>query len=67
MQEVIVRNLIELWLLFFFGLCFLAVRIWVRTKMVAMKGYDLDDWIVIVVLVSSLESVFFFSWFQGHD
>lgn len=55
MQEPIVRNLIELWLLFFFGLCFLAARIWVRTKMVGMKGYDLDDWLIIGVVVSCLE------------
>lgn len=50
MQEVTIRNLTELWLLFFFGLCFLAVRIWVRTKMVGIKGYDLDDWLVIGVV-----------------
>ncbi|KAG6363702.1 hypothetical protein INS49_008803 [Diaporthe citri] len=50
MQELIVRNIIELWLLSFFGLCFLAVRIWVRTKMVGIKGYDLDDWLLIGVV-----------------
>lgn len=60
MQEVIVRSLIEIWLLSFFGLCFLAVRIWVRTTMVGIKGYDLDDWLVIGVVVSSLEDLFSF-------
>lgn len=60
MLEAIVRNITELWLLFFFGLCFLAVRIWVRTKMVGIKGYDLDDWLVIGVVVSSLENLLYF-------
>lgn len=65
MQELIIRNIIELWLLSFFGLCFLAARIWVRTKMVGMKGYDLDDWLFIGVVVSSLENLFL-PWFQNY-
>jgi hypothetical protein len=56
MGNFIVRNLIEMWLLFFFGLCFLVVRIWVRTKMVGIKGYDLDDWMIIGVVVRSLHT-----------
>lgn len=65
MQELIARNIIKLWLLSFFGLCFLPARIWVRTKMVGMKGYDLDDWLVIGVVVSSLENIFL-PWFQYY-
>lgn len=53
MSDLIVRSLIEIWLLSFFGLCFLALRVWVRTKMVGLKGYDLDDWLVLGVIVSS--------------
>ncbi|KAG8162412.1 hypothetical protein KVR01_008177 [Diaporthe batatas] len=51
MQELIVRFLIEIWLLSFFGLCFLALRVWVRTKMVGINGYDLDDWLVLGVIL----------------
>lgn len=57
MQGFVIRNLVELWLLFFFGLCFVAARIWVRTKMVGIKGYDLDDWLIIGVVVSSLDTL----------
>lgn len=52
MQKRFVDNIVEMWLLYFFGSLAIAARIYCRTKQVGVRGYHLDDYIVIAVAVS---------------
>ncbi|KAI1106975.1 hypothetical protein F4804DRAFT_256360 [Jackrogersella minutella] len=49
MQQRFVDNVVEMWLLFFFGTLFIAARVYCRTKQVGIRGYRLDDYLVIAV------------------
>ncbi|KAI1379367.1 hypothetical protein F4677DRAFT_442341 [Hypoxylon crocopeplum] len=49
MDQRFVGNIVEIWFLYFFGSLAIAARIYCRTKLVGVKGYQLDDYLVIAV------------------
>lgn len=53
MEQRFVGNVVEIWILYFFGMLAIAARIYCRTKLVGVKGYQIDDYLVIAVAVSS--------------
>ncbi|KAI0387539.1 hypothetical protein F5Y04DRAFT_240444 [Hypomontagnella monticulosa] len=48
-EQRFVGNVVEIWLLYFFGMLVIAARIYCRTKLVGVKGYQIDDYLVIAV------------------
>ncbi|KAI2466798.1 hypothetical protein F4781DRAFT_444782 [Annulohypoxylon bovei var. microspora] len=50
MEQRFVRNIVEIWLLYVLGFLVIVARIFCRTKLVGIRGYQPDDYAVIAVL-----------------
>ena len=47
-------TLVEIWTLYFVGTVMMAARVFVRTKMVGVRGYSPDDYLVWFAWVRDL-------------
>lgn len=48
-------NIIEIYTLYGVGTCMIAMRIAVRTKLVGVRGWHPDDYIIFLTWVSTLQ------------
>lgn len=55
-MATIAKQLAEIWFLYGIGIFTIAARVFCRTELVGWRGYQPDDYLVIIVAVSHLST-----------